>query len=119
MVKRALDKSEKRWEQQYPLYSDAGVLALLNSLHSFEALMVARGDYDALIMLLDLERAIRECGLSYGQQRSIALVFFRDFTPKEVAVKLGVSERRVGQHIQAAASKISQHLQETEGYRHE
>lgn len=116
MVKRALERNERRLEQTYPLYTEAGVIALLNNMNTVwgEAL---KGNYDALILLLDLEQALADIFLTAKQLQAIRLVFIDDLSPEEARVIMGVEhERRVRAHIEAAAKKIARYLAGTEGY---
>mgnify|MGYP000940852541 CR=1 FL=1 len=74
------DKQAKMraYEQRYALDSPAGVKRLLRDYHA----LVERqydGDYDAVILLVDLATAIEKAGLTERQREALTLVYSRTY----------------------------------------
>lgn len=114
MVKRNTYKWEKKLEQEYPVHTGSGVIALLGNLDRVRE-DAYRGNYDALILILDVERLLGT--LTERQYQVVDLVYYQDYDVDEAAEILGMHRNTVHWHIEYAAKKIAKQLAETEGYR--
>lgn len=106
-VKIDLTKGEKRLEMLYPLDSSDGVRALLEQIHHVREGRFQRGDYDAAILLLDLDHSMEKANLTDRQREVLDLTFERDLKQETVAELLGISQQGVSDHINAAVKKIA------------
>jgi DNA-directed RNA polymerase specialized sigma24 family protein len=65
------------------------------------------GDYDAVVILADLQRAIDMAALTWRQKSAIHYVFIEQWTQKDSANVLGVPEQTLSDRIQAALTRIA------------
>lgn len=89
---------------------------------------VARADYDAADILLDLQTAIKRAKLTARQAQVLRLIFVLDLTQTDAARRLGIEQQAVGQHLQGAIKRITRvyrgweygevtvHYEDTEAY---
>jgi predicted DNA-binding protein YlxM (UPF0122 family) len=73
-----------------------------------------RGDYDASILLLDLERSKREAKLTDRQIDVLFLVFELDMTQQEVAQHFNITQQGVSDHIKGAIRRIARYNRKKE-----
>jgi DNA-directed RNA polymerase specialized sigma subunit len=106
-VKVDLSKGEKRLETRYPLDTSNGVRALLENIHHVRESRIQRGDYDAVILLLDMLQSYEEARLTARQREVLTLTYERDLKQESVAELLGISQQGVSDHINAAIRKIA------------
>lgn len=106
-VKIDLSTKEKRWNDNYPLDKPYGVYALFSNIHYIREMRFLKGDFDACILLIDLDIAIAEADLTKRQREVLYWVFEKDLTQQEVAAKLGISQQAVSDHINSAIRKIA------------
>ncbi|EPC8408887.1 sigma factor-like helix-turn-helix DNA-binding protein [Bacillus thuringiensis] len=78
-------------------------------------------DYDANIVLLDLETAISNADLTDRQRQVLRLVYFEDMKQRDVAISLGVTVSTVNLYNRLLAQKIAAVFErwawEDEGYK--
>ncbi|MGM1023518.1 MAG: helix-turn-helix transcriptional regulator [Bacillota bacterium] len=118
-VKVDLSKGEKRLETLYPLSTPEGVRALLDNIHHVRAGRFARGDYDAVILLIDFYAAVEGAKLTERQGQVIYYSYVKDLRQDEIAEILGISQQGVSDHLNAAVRKISSYIQVREEGKHE
>ncbi|MFS0841226.1 sigma factor-like helix-turn-helix DNA-binding protein [Paenibacillus sp. 1P03SA] len=106
-VKVDLSKGGKRLESLYPLSSEEGVRKLLEQVHHVRSERITRGDYDAVVMLVDFEQSIKDACLTERQQQVIYYAYERDLPQSEIAGMLGMSQQGVSNHLNAAIRKIA------------
>lgn len=70
------------------------------------------GDYDAVILLVDLETAIKRAGLTDRQRQAIELVLMGDLKQKDAAKRLAISRQAVALYVDYAAKKIAEIYEE-------
>jgi DNA-directed RNA polymerase specialized sigma subunit len=70
------------------------------------------GDYDAVILLADLETAIKRAGLTDRQRQAIELVLMGDLKQKDAAKRLAISRQAVALYVDYAAKKIAEIYEE-------
>jgi RNA polymerase sigma factor (sigma-70 family) len=106
-VKVDLSKGEKRLETLYPMDTSDGVRALLDNIHHVREQRFQRGDYDAAILLLDLNDSFNSAKLTARQRQVLSLSFELDLKQEEVASLLGISQQGVSDHVNAGIKKIA------------
>jgi predicted DNA-binding protein (UPF0251 family) len=107
-VKRDMHAAERQHAERYALDNAKGVRLLLSEYRALEQRMYSSaGDYDAVIILTDLQRAIDEAKLTWRQKSALKYVVINEQKQKTVAKMLGVSEPMVLSHINAALIKIA------------
>jgi RNA polymerase sigma factor (sigma-70 family) len=66
------------------------------------------GDYDAVILLTDLRKAIQMAELTGRQSEALRLVYEEDLTQEEAGRRMGVSQQAVDQHVSGAIEAVSE-----------
>jgi len=97
---------ERALEQRYALDNPDGVKRLLRDYHA----LVERqydGDYDAVILLVDLATAIEKAGLTERQREALTLVYFEDLSQVEAGERMGVRQDTVSKLVKSALAKIA------------
>lgn len=89
------------------------VRSLLEQYHALYARQF-KGDYDAVIALVDLEKAISLAGLTERQSEALRLVYDADLTQAVAGERMGTSQQAVGIALDAAISKIQRIYDEWE-----
>jgi RNA polymerase sigma factor (sigma-70 family) len=107
-VKRDLHVNERSLEEKYPaLDSPANLRILLSDYHA----LVNRqymGDYEAVILLTDLRKAISMAHLTGRQSEALRLVYEEDLTQEEAGKRMGIAQQAVEQHVNNAIEAISE-----------
>lgn len=79
------------------------LLAQYNAIHERQF----KGDYDAIVTLVDLAQAIARAGLTERQTEAIRLVYGEaDLTQADAGLRMGASQQAVGNTLDAAITKI-------------
>jgi predicted DNA-binding protein (UPF0251 family) len=105
-VKVDTEKQARSYEVKYALNDAAGVKALLRDRHRIGSARFT-GDYNACDILIDLNSAIYNAGLTERQTEAIAWVYGVDLTQKDAAEIMAVSREAITQFIGEAASRIA------------
>jgi hypothetical protein len=107
-VKRDLDINERSLEAKYPALDTPANLRIL--LSDYQALLVRQyqGDYDAIVLLVDLRKAIEMAQLTGRQSEALRLVYEEDLTQEEAGKRMGIGRRAVGYHVEDAIEAISE-----------
>lgn len=109
-----IDKTakERALDAKYSgLDSPDQVKRLLRDYNALKARQYA-GDYDAVILLADLETAIKRAGLTDRQRQAIELVLMGDLKQKDAAKRLAISRQAVALYVDYAAKKIAEIYEE-------
>lgn len=88
-------------------YTRKKVRSLLNNYHEIKERRYNKADYNAVVEIADLERAIKEADLTNRQREALRLVYFERLTQKEAAQIMNVSRPAVSQFISAVITKIA------------
>lgn|SRR5690606_27010078 len=94
---------------QYEIYDTMtrkGLHRLLRDQHRLRAQAYDRGDYDALVILMDLERAREMAGLTERQKEALYYVYDLDMRQKDAAEVMGIDRAGMAKYIAAALKKI-------------
>jgi DNA-directed RNA polymerase specialized sigma24 family protein len=67
-----------------------------------------QGDYDAVVLLVDLRKAIEMAQLTGRQSEALRLVYEEDLTQEEAGKRMGIGRRAVGYHVEDAIKAISE-----------
>lgn len=105
-VKIDTAKKERTYSVKYALDSAAGVKLLLRDRHRISSARF-RGDYAASDILLDLNSAIYNAGLTERQTEAVALISGFDLTQEEAARVMGVLRQTVAELYDKAAEKLA------------
>jgi len=65
------------------------------------------GDYDAVILLVDLTTAIEKAGLTERQREALTLVYFDDLSQVEAGERMGASKQTVNRLVTVATAKVA------------
>lgn len=106
-VKIDTHSKERALEAKYPALDNAdGVRILLGDYHALVSRRYA-GDYDACVILADLETARAKAQLTERQADALYYVFERDLTQVRTAELMGVSKQTVNRLVDVALTKIA------------
>ncbi|MBO1582698.1 sigma factor-like helix-turn-helix DNA-binding protein [Bacillus sp. XF8] len=119
-VKRDLTINERMLEHTYALDNPRSVDLLLRHLPYMRERRY-NGDYDASIILIDLETAISQADLTDRQRQVLRLVYFEDMKQRDVAISLGITAPTVNLYKRLLTQKIAAVFErwawEDEGYK--
>ena len=100
--------SERHLDDRYAgLHSPAQVKRLLRDYHALKARQYD-GDYDAVILLVDLERAIELAGLTERQREALRLVYYEDLTQADAGWEMGLARETIKTYADSAIKKIAE-----------
>jgi DNA-directed RNA polymerase specialized sigma24 family protein len=107
-VKRDLHVNERSLEEKYPALDSPQNLRIL--LSDYHALVNRQymGDYEAVILLTDLRKAIAMAQLTGRQSEALRLVYEEDLTQEEAGKRMGVNRIVVLEHVEKAIEAISE-----------
>ncbi|WP_416045895.1 sigma factor-like helix-turn-helix DNA-binding protein [Priestia megaterium] len=107
-VKSDLTARERALEESYPaLNTPAGIKRLLGEWNAL-TLRQYTGDYEAVVLLTDLETAIEAAKLTERQSEAIRLVYEADLTQEEAARQAGVDKSVMSRRLDTAAEKVAE-----------
>jgi DNA-directed RNA polymerase specialized sigma subunit len=109
-----IDKTakERALDAKYSgLNSPDQVKRLLRDYNSLKARQYD-GDYDAVILLADMETAVKRAGLTDRQRQAVELVLMGDLKQKDAAKRLAISRQAVALYVDYAAKKIAEIYEE-------
>lgn len=106
-VKIDTAKKERTYSVKYALNTAAGVKALLRDRHRISSARF-KGDTAASDILLDLNSAIYNAGLTERQTEAVALISGFDLTQNEAARVMGIKRQAVAKMYDEAAEKLAE-----------
>jgi hypothetical protein len=101
------EAGDRRYSARYALDNANGIRLLLANYNALKSRQFL-GDYDATIILIDLETAISRAGLTDRQRQALRLVFEEDLTQAEAGKRVGVSQDVISRFISVALKKIAE-----------
>jgi RNA polymerase sigma factor (sigma-70 family) len=106
-VKIDTQAKERSLDAKYPALDSPANLRIL--LSDYQALLNRQyqGDYDAVVLLVDLRKAIEMAQLTGRQSEAIRLVYEEDLTQEEAGKRMGISQQAVDQHVSNAIEAIA------------
>lgn len=106
-VKVDLSGKERALEESYPaLNTTAGIKRMLGEMNALVNRQY-QGDYDAVVLLTDLQTAIEAAKLTDRQSEALRLVYEEDLTQEEAARQAGVAKQTLNGFISVAVEKIA------------
>lgn len=90
------------------------VRKLLMNIHAIEQRQYYKGDYGAVVTLVDFKEALRLADLTERQREAIRLVYYEGLGQGETRLKMNVSQPAISQFIDAAIRKIANTYEEWE-----
>jgi RNA polymerase sigma factor (sigma-70 family) len=67
-----------------------------------------QGDYDAVVLLVDLRKAIAMAQLTDRQRQALRLVYEEDLTQEEAGKRMGIAQNSVSEATDRAIEAISE-----------
>jgi predicted DNA-binding protein YlxM (UPF0122 family) len=92
-------------------YTNEGIAQLLEDVYKLANDAEYRGDAEAIVLRVDLERALRSKCMSPKQRQAVALYYFAQLTQEECAKLLNVTQEAVTQRLSNAIANIAKHMQ--------
>jgi DNA-directed RNA polymerase specialized sigma24 family protein len=107
-VKVDLSQKERALDAKYPALDSPENLRIL--LSDYHALLNRQyqGDYDAVVLLADLQNAVELAKLTERQAEALRLVYEEDLTQEEAGKLMGIGRRAVGYFVEDAIEAISE-----------
>jgi predicted DNA-binding protein (UPF0251 family) len=107
-VKVDLSQKERALDAKYPALDSPENLRIL--LSDYHALLNRQyqGDYDAVVLLADLETAISMAKLTERQSEALRLVYEEDLTQEEAGKLMGIHRIVILEHVEKAIEAISE-----------
>jgi hypothetical protein len=107
-VKRDLHTKERGYDSKYPaLNNPSGLRILLADYHALINRKYA-GDYDAVVVLTDLAKAVEMADLTAKQLQALRLVYVDDLTQEEAGKRMGVIREAIKNYVEDAVNKIAE-----------
>ncbi|MEW9502368.1 hypothetical protein [Jeotgalibacillus marinus] len=110
-----LNKNERKLESLFPMNTKRGIQTFLENYSLLQGLIYSSADYDALIMLIDFNRALDESYLSAKEIYALREVFIKDKKRVDVAKELGVTKQTVQSWLSRSTQKLANYYTEIEG----
>jgi DNA-directed RNA polymerase specialized sigma24 family protein len=107
-VKRDLHVNERSLEEKYPALDSPQNLRIL--LSDYHALVNRQymGDYDAVVLLADLQKAVKMAQLTGRQSEALRLVYEEDLTQEEAGKRMGIRQDVVSYHVENAVEAVAE-----------
>lgn len=96
-------------DSKYPMHTKEGVETFLLNYSHLKEMLYFSSDYDALIMLIDFDKALIESSLSEMELVVINLVFIEDLKRVDVALLFGVTKQTVQKWVERALTKLAKY----------
>jgi DNA-directed RNA polymerase specialized sigma24 family protein len=108
IVKIDTHAKERTLDAKYPALDSPQNLRIL--LSDYQSLLNRQyqGDYDAVVLLVDLRKAIEMAQLTGRQSEALRLVYEEDLTQVEAGKRMGVHRLVVQEHVEKAIEAISE-----------
>jgi RNA polymerase sigma factor (sigma-70 family) len=107
-VKIDTHAKERSLDAKYPaLDSPANLRILLSDYHALVNRQY-QGDYDAVVLLVDLRKAIAIAQLTDRQGQALRLVYEEDLTQEEAGKRMGIAQNSVSEATDRAIEAISE-----------
>lgn len=101
------EAQHRRLEAMFDLTTSVGVEEFLTHWEKIKTMQLDCGDYGAVDVMVDMERAIDLAGLTLKQAQVIYYVCLKGYTQKEVADLLGITQPAISQMLECATAKIA------------
>lgn len=108
-IKIDTNKSDIKYDNLFPYTSD-GLNRLLRKIHTLDTSEQYAGDVNAILIRVDLERALNSECLSPRERQSIAMYYFTCLTQHECALLLRIERKTIDLRLEKSLDKISRHM---------
>jgi RNA polymerase sigma factor (sigma-70 family) len=98
---------ERRLDARYDMATPDGVRLFIEEIPKLQ-LLARESYYEAVILLVDFERALEMAVLSKRQEQVLKLYLLHGYTQQETAETLNISQPRVVELTALATEKIAQ-----------
>jgi RNA polymerase sigma factor (sigma-70 family) len=107
-VKVDLSQKERALDAKYPALDSPENLRIL--LSDYHALLNRQyqGDYDAVVLLADLQNAVELAKLTERQSEALRLVYEEDLTQEEAGKLMGIAQNSVSEAVDRAVENIAE-----------
>ncbi|MGM0846872.1 MAG: LuxR C-terminal-related transcriptional regulator [Bacillota bacterium] len=105
------DRKARALEEKYILYEAKGIKKVIKEFYNIKTRIETKGDFDGVILLVDLEKAIKEANLGNRQSQVLELNKI-GYKQKEIAEMLGIDRKTVTATFNQACKKIAQVYQD-------
>jgi RNA polymerase sigma factor (sigma-70 family) len=107
-VKIDTHAKERSLDAKYPALDSPQNLRIL--LSDYHALVNRQymGDYDAVVLLADLNKAVEMAQLTGRQSEALRLVYEEDLTQEEAGKRMGIAQNSVSEAADRAIEAISE-----------
>lgn len=102
-----VNANERKLEVMFPMHTKDGMEVFLENINQLNELKYYSGDFDAVIMLVDFEKAFAESGLTALEKGTIRLVFMEDMKRVQVANMMNVTKQTVQTRLNRAIEKLA------------
>lgn len=106
---------ERQLEVMFPMHTREGVETFLQHYNNIQELIYYSGDYDALIMIVDFQKAFSSCNLTVIEADVLHRVFIDDMKRVDVAKEFGVTKQTVQNWVNRALDKLANYYMKLEG----
>lgn len=110
-----INANERKLDVMFPMHTREGIETFLENYNYIYQLIFYAGDYDALIMIIDFQEALVDCGLTEKERNALYLVFIQDMKRVDVAKMFGVTKQTVQKWLERATEKLASYYEEMEG----
>lgn len=108
-----IDKKARTIEEKYTLYEAKGIKKVIKEFYNIRERSLTKGDYDAVVLLSDLETAINVANLG-PRQLDVVQYNKLGYKQQEIADIMGVDRKTVTATFNQAAKKIANVYKEWE-----
>jgi RNA polymerase sigma factor (sigma-70 family) len=107
-VKIDTTAKERSLDAKYPALDSPQNLRIL--LSDYQSLLNRQyqGDYDAVVLLVDLRKAIEMAQLTGRQSEALRLVYEEDLTQEEAGKRLGIAQKNVSEALDRALENVAE-----------
>jgi RNA polymerase sigma factor (sigma-70 family) len=107
-VKIDTTAKERSLDAKYPALDSPQNLRIL--LSDYQSLLNRQyqGDYDAVVLLVDLRKAIAMAHLTGRQSEALRLVYEEDLTQEEAGKRLGIAQKNVSEALDRALENVAE-----------
>jgi RNA polymerase sigma factor (sigma-70 family) len=107
-IKRDLHIHERSLDAKYLALDSPQNMRIL--LSDYQALLNRQyqGDYDAVVLLVDLRKAIEMAQLTGRQSEALRLVYEEDLTQEEAGKRMGIAQKNVSEALDRALENVAE-----------
>lgn len=97
----------KDCKYDFPLEQPKGVYEFFIQYPEIRTAAAYKGDMDALILIVDFEKALQNVNFTLRQEEALYYVFMKGYNQREAGTQMGVTQQAVQRFLNVATSKVS------------